>query len=118
MGIFSSLFGSNEVLEKGATGIIDGVDKIFYTSEEKADNFTRMLALYEPFKIAQRLLALTFCIPYVFAWLATFIASFFMSVEAQTLILSGTVGYVVLTIAGFYFGGGALEGFVKAARKK
>lgn len=115
MSILGKLFGSDKVMESGTEGVINGVDKLFLTKEEKLDNFRGLLKLYEPFKIAQRLLALIAVPPYVLAWFITFISSFFINVDAQLLVLSGTMGYVVLTIVGFYFGGGALEGFVSKA---
>ena len=119
MGIFGKIFGSDEVIKQGTKGIISGIDKRYYTEQEQAANFSGMLKLYEPFKIAQRLLALTFCIPYMLAWMLTFLASFWVdSMETQVAILSGPVSYVVLTVAGFYFGGGAVSGFVEAAKKK
>tara|TARA_R110000851_G_scaffold307304_1_gene465753 strand:+ start:307 stop:681 length:375 start_codon:yes stop_codon:yes gene_type:complete len=115
MGIFAKLFGSDEVIAKATTGLISGIDKVFYTDEEKSDNFSRMLRLYEPFKIAQRFLALIFSIPYASAVFITFLASFFIDVTVQIEILKGTIGYIVLTIVGFYFGGGAINGFVEKA---
>jgi hypothetical protein len=114
MNILGKLFGSEKVIEAG----VSGIDKMFYTKEEKSDSFARMQRLYEPFKLAQRFLALIFSIPYALAVFITFIASFFMSVEPQMEILKGTIGFIVLTIVGFYFGGGAINGFVETAMKE
>jgi hypothetical protein len=114
MNIFGRLFGSDEVIKKAASGLYNGIDKAIYTNEEKAENFTTLLRLYEPFKIAQRLLALTFGIPYALAWLITFVSSFFRdNVDAQLAILSGTMGQIVLAIIAFYFLGGTLTGLRK-----
>jgi len=76
MWIFEKLFGSNKVIEKIGDGVYNGIDKAVYTPEEMIDNRLKSLAAYEPFKIAQRLLALVFTIPYMLAWTTTFIASF------------------------------------------
>ena len=76
MTIFERLFGSDKVIGKAVDGIYNGVDKIAYTEEERADNFRKLLKLYEPFKIAQRFLALTLTIPYAIAWGLTFLSTF------------------------------------------
>lgn len=69
MSIWGTLFGSKNVIKQAANGIYNGVDKAFYTKEEKAQGFLELLKAYEPFKIAQRLLALVISIPYVVVWL-------------------------------------------------
>jgi hypothetical protein len=106
-----SLFTSDKVVE----GISSGLDKSFYTEEEKRDHFQVLLSLYEPFKVAQRLLALTFSIPYALAWLVAFMASFWIDVSTQLTLLTDPDGIapIVLMINVFYFGGGALEGVVR-----
>lgn len=110
MNIFGKLFGSDKVIDAG----IKGLDAVVYTQEEKAKYKLSLLKAYEPFRVAQRFLALIFSIPYAVAWLATFVASFFAdSVEAQTALLSGDVGLIVTVIVGFYFGGGAVEGVLR-----
>lgn len=109
--LIKSLFTSDRVVE----GISSGLDKSFYTDEEKRDHFQTLLSLYEPFKVAQRLLALTFSIPYAFAWLVAFMASFWVNVKPQFELLTNPDGIapIVLMINVFYFGGGALEGIVR-----
>ena len=118
MGILSKLFGSDKVVGGVVDGIYNGVDKLVYTEEEKSDNFARILKLYEPFKIAQRLLALIFGIPYAIGWMATFVASFYVEdVDAQLELLGGDMGNIVLAIVGFYFLGGAMTGALKSKGK-
>lgn len=114
MSIWGKLFGSDKAIGKITDGIYNGVDKLVYTNEEKADNFQQLLKLYEPFKIAQRLLAITFGVPYALAWFITFISSLFMEdISSQLSLLSGTMGQIVLAIVAFYFLGGTLSGFKK-----
>ena len=112
--MISKLFSSKKVVDSA----ISGVDKAFFTKEEKASWFERILPLYEPFKLAQRILALTFCFPWSVCWTITF----FMAISGKdidkiTPLLGGQMGTIVLTICAFYFGGGAVEGMIKAARK-
>ena len=107
MGIWSKLFGSDNVIQAG----IDGIDAMVYTDEEKGRHKIALLNAYAPFKLAQRLLAVTFCIPYAVAWFVTFIASFFIGVTKQLEMLLSPVGLssIVLAIVVFYFGGGAMS---------
>lgn len=112
MNILSKLFGSDKVIDAG----INGIDKIAFTAEEKAEHKLLLLKAYEPFKIAQRFLALIFGIPYAAAWVVTFFASFFIDVTKQLELLSGDMGLAVALILGFYFGGGMAESIFKAKR--
>ncbi|WP_419810811.1 hypothetical protein [Bacterioplanoides sp.] len=114
MSILGSLFGNENVVKKTVDGIYNGIDAVVYTEEERKENFQKLLKLYEPFKIAQRFLALIFGIPYAAAWFITFCVSFTdHNIEPQLELLSGTMGSVVLAIIGFYFLGGAAEGLVR-----
>jgi len=118
MKILGKLFGSDKVVGGVVDGVYNGVDKLVYTKEEKADNFARILKLYEPFKIAQRLLALVFGVPYALGWFATFIASFFLEdIQPQIDLLSGDISNIVLAIVGFYFLGGAMAGGLRARKE-
>ena len=119
-----SLFGNTDLVGKGMTGI----GKIFFTEEERADYKLMFLKAYEPFKIAQRLLALM----YSFVFLTFLSIAFFMYIygvciedierskflvlQAKELItmIFATLGTPVSLILGFYFGGGMLEGLIKA----
>lgn len=113
MNIFGKLFGSDKVIDAG----IKGLDAVVYTREEKAAQFAAFLKLYEPFKIAQRLLALTFGVPYALGWFITFLLSFFLdSVDAQLELLSGDMGKIVMAIVAFYFLGGAAESMFKGKK--
>ena len=113
MNLLGKLFGSDKAIGKMVDGVYDGLDAVVYTPEEKADNFRKLLKLYEPFKIAQRFLALIFGIPYAVAWLVSFGMSFFVDITFQLQLLSGTMGQIVLAIIAFYFLGGTLSGLKK-----
>ena len=112
--MISKLFSSKKVVDSA----ISGVDKAFFTKEEKMDVFQKLLVLYEPYKLAQRILAIVFCVPWVLSWSAVVISSFFgFDTSKISPLLGGQMGNIVLTIAAFYFGGGALEGLIKASKK-
>lgn len=113
MGIWSKLFGSDNVIQAG----IDGIDAVVFTEEERSKAKQEFLKLYEPFKIAQRYLAVIFSIPYVLAWLITFISSFFIDVTKQFELLNGDIGSIVFAIVSFYFLGGVASGILQSRKK-
>jgi len=104
MSLFGKLLGSQEIIDAA----INTGDKLFHTQEEKAEHYLKVMKMYEAFKVAQRYLALIFCVPYAVAWMMTFIASFWIDITAQSDLLSGTIGHIVLAQIIFYFGGGAI----------
>jgi hypothetical protein len=112
MGIWSKLFGSNDVIKAG----IDGIDAIVFTDEERSKAKQTFLKLYEPFKIAQRYLAVIFSVPYVLAWFITFIYSFSSDVTNQLELLNGDIGKIVLAIVSFYFLGGVASGILQSKK--
>ena len=121
IGILSKMLGSGDVISKS----LDLIDNMHTSSEEeiqaKAKAKTDVLAAYAPFKIAQRMLAFMFGFTYVIC---------FAIVLGMTLSGSGnpdnvtkvmdqfSINYAMLLILGFYFGGGAVEGFMKKKGKK
>ncbi|MCM2973788.1 hypothetical protein [Larsenimonas suaedae] len=131
MGLWSSLFGSDNVIKKAADGIYNGVDKAIFTDEEKATRFMSLLKLYEPFKLAQRLLALSVTLPYVVVWLLCACMLVFsgfvepgygeqVSEAARALgeLNNDTLARPVTLVLSFYFAGGVLEGVVSKIRTK
>lgn len=113
-GWLGKLFGSKDVVD----GAMKGIDALVFTDEEKSNQKLAFLKAYEPFKIAQRLLAVIFCIPYALAWIATFgmVAAGLDTVQLK-LILSDDMGTIVQMIVVFYFGGGTLESLGKVMKK-
>jgi len=120
LGVLGKILGSDKVIEKGL-GLIDSMHTS--TEEEiaaKTKAKTDLLSAYAPFKIAQRWLALMFGI--------TFLGSYVL-VLAMTLTGKGdpdavtkvmdqfTINYAMLVILGFYFGSGAVEGFLEKKKK-
>tara|TARA_Y100000593_G_scaffold58479_2_gene108662 strand:+ start:1093 stop:1527 length:435 start_codon:yes stop_codon:yes gene_type:complete len=144
MSIWSKLFGSDKVIE----GVYNGLDKVVHTDEEKSDFWLKLLKAYEPFKIAQRYLALIMSISFVSAHLLAvlyFSFSLFFDPCASQISKDGelvgqtckaqqlergaekifdknneALGLPLALILSFYFGGGAAEGVARsiAGRKK
>ena len=109
--------------------LISGIDKAILTKEENIDYMKEMLPLYEPYKLAQRLVASMFIGTFLLIHILTAIAHFIyvLNDKAVAPIVElykynyDNLGYPVLTIVGFYFAGGVFEGIatkVKAKRDK
>jgi hypothetical protein len=122
MSVFSKLLGSDTVVEKTVNGIYNGLDNMVYSDEEKKENHKAFLELYEPFKVAQRYLAMTFSIPFAVLHIGAFSLRMAFwdneplqaSIKVIQVDMNNTLGMIVLTIVGFYFAGGVIEGGVKA----
>jgi uncharacterized membrane protein YciS (DUF1049 family) len=135
--IFKRIFGASDVVSKAADGVYNGIDAAILTKEERISFHLDFLKAYEPFKLAQRLLALIVGIPYVAIWLvcaALYVASMVadpcaadaVCKSAQMLTASkelaamnnDTLGTPFALILAFYFAGGAVEGVVRARARK
>jgi len=129
MGLIGKLFGSDKVV--GA--VSKGIDEAFFTDEEKAKHFHKLLGAYEAFKVAQRFLALIVGIPYVIVWLMCAViysmsllyepclgpcrAVQFITIAQELADWNNrTLGMHFAIIIGFYFGGGMLEGALRARK--
>lgn len=127
MGIFAKLFGSDKIIDAG----IKAGDAIFFTDQEKADWKIRLLKAYEPFKIAQRWLAIILSIPFVSlhtvsgvqillaGWIGGAVGK--SAHEAALSVMewnNETLGIPVAIVLGFYFSGGAIESIAKVRNNK
>lgn len=114
-GILGQIFGNEDTRDV----IVNGVDAVVYTEQEKAENLKSFLKLYEPFKLAQRLLALIFAVPYALAWSVTFsmsLAGIKVPGAAEAMI-NGRMADIVAVIIGFYFLGGVMTGAIGRNKK-
>ncbi|MEA2098640.1 MAG: hypothetical protein U9P72_00760 [Campylobacterota bacterium] len=109
--MFGNLFGTKEVVNGG----INLIDNAFYTDQEKANMKVKLLKAYEPFKIAQRYLAFMFTGSFIIAFLLCLLFYSF-NIEYKgilEIIETFNIDMIVVTIIGFYFGGGMLESLKK-----
>ena len=147
MGIISTLFSSSKTASKITDSIVSTGDVLYYTEEEKAQDrkkqrefFPFLLKAYEPFKIAQRVLAFYFSFLFGLAFIIGLImecinvvlkfnyyqekAAYANKEEFRELVLLDTTQIVslvvafglptiVLLIVAFYFSGGVIESFKK-----
>jgi hypothetical protein len=104
----SSIFSSSSLVEGG----MKGIDKAIFTDEEKKDIHLKMLTLYEPFKIAQRVIAFFFCGLFGFAFVLYLgLITFHFELEASNVLDAVSefyLGQITLAVVSFYFGGGTI----------
>lgn len=125
MSFWTRLFGADNIVNK----VSDGIDAAIFTKEEAAKHYLDVLKNIEPFKIAQRWLAVLIIGPYVLTWLGAalliFISAFSETPDAllsasKTLAADNndTFGLPVALIVGFYFAGGMGEGIIAKFKGK
>lgn len=111
----AKIFGSGDTIEKGLQLIDD-----MHTSKEEeilAKNQAKvnLLEAYAPFKIAQRYLAVMFTITFLMCFVLVLVMTLLGKgdIPAVKQVLGDFyIGEIMLTIVFFYFGGGAVEGFL------
>ena len=117
MSWFGGLFGSSNVISK----MLDIVDDAFFTDEEKAEQKKQILKSYEPYRVAQRLIAIMFCFTFLLVFVLLIAVSFFTDVSHQITVIqdymSSDFTRPVSIILGFYFAGGALNGVIEKVKK-
>ena len=99
--VIAKIFGSTKVINAG----ISGIDKAIYSAEEKADYHLKFLSAYEPFKLAQRVIAFSFVIPFIA------FGSFGLAFNNEEIVTKAIdmFGTPVAIIVGFYFAGGVFK---------
>lgn len=126
MGIWKTIFGGGNVVKE----VADLIDDIHTSDAEekelqiqagqaKTQSKIDLLKAYHPFKVAQRVMA--------WAFTANFIVSFWVAVYlwAADKDMDGFIeimgvfhlGWIMLTIVGFYFSGGTIEGIIDKVKK-
>lgn len=118
--VISKMLGSGDVISKG----LDLIDSMHTSTEEeikaKADAKSQLLQSYAPFKLAQRYLALMFGLTFLgsYVLVLAMTISGYGDPDAVTKVMDQfSINYAMLIILGFYFGGGAVEGFMEKKKK-
>jgi hypothetical protein len=118
------LFAGPKAAEKILDGTISGIDKIFYTEEERADAkakvFDQWLKLQEMLGeetsvrgMTRRILAIMFCGVYMLLTIGAAVAWPWAEKYADFLweIANAQYGWITMSVAIFYFGPYAFEKF-------
>jgi len=123
-GFLKNIFGGSDIIKKGT----ELLDEAFYTDEEKAkdkekliqmkaEQKIKLLEAYHPFKVTQRILAIAFTFTFLFIVINGILGALYGWVDMQKVndalkfAESVNLGWIVMTIVGFYFGGGFVESF-------
>lgn len=118
MEILKRLLGSGDTIEKG----FELIDSLHTSDEEeiraKSRAKTDLLSAYQPFKVAQRYLAIIFATTFVASYIMVLILYFnnHSTVEVTTIIEAFNIDWIMTSIVLFYFGGGAFEGMINARK--
>jgi hypothetical protein len=109
MNILGKIFGSESIVNAG----INAIDAMVFTDEEKSKAKLELLKAYEPFKIAQRYLALIFAGLFSVAFLASIVLALLGNPIEPVLevVTAFSLGEIVLAVVAFYFLGGVTNGF-------
>jgi len=120
IGILAKILGSGDVIKQGMSLI----DEMHTSTEEevaaKSKAKTDLLAAYQPFKLAQRYIALMFTAMFLFIMANGVVGALYGVIDmanveaAKDFAASMWLGEIMLGIVGFYFGGGLAE----SVRKK
>lgn len=125
MSVLGRIFGTDTIIDKAVQTIGNSI----LGTDQKIADLVMLNKSYEPFKLAQRVLAFGLVGVFALIWLIAsmmFCASGFtetgthLAKTAKTLgqLNNDTLGMPVALIVTFYFGGGALEGVVRRLREK
>ena len=121
LNVIGKILGSGDVISKGMSLIDDMVTSTEEEIQAKAKAKTELLAAYAPFKIAQRYLALMFGLTFLSSYLIVLGMTIFEKgnpSDVTQVMEQFSINYAMLIILGFYFGGGAVEGFLERKSKK
>jgi len=127
---FKNIFGGSDIIKKGA----EILDEAFYTDEEKAKDAQKLIELktkakvdllnaYHPFKVTQRILAVSFVFTFLFIVINGILGALYGIVDMQKVkdalefAESVNLGNIVMIIVAFYFGGGFVESFKRVKDK-
>ena len=115
MGILSTIFGSGDVISKG----IELIDDLHTSDVEMVEAKTKakmdLMQAYAPFKIAQRYIAVMFGGTYISTYVLV-IGMTFMGqdiTEIKGILAEFQIDWIMLSIVGFYFGGGLADSILK-----
>jgi len=110
--LFAAIFGSSKNTETIVDGAVNGIDKLFYTDEEKAEGMEKMRDWYlryleasQPQNLARRFISVLIVGLFVLLILAAVIAWPFMPYYSEFIfmVIEDNVATPFAIIMGFYF---------------
>ncbi len=106
MELFGKIFGSEKAIDTG----LDMLDNVFYTDQEKVKSHQEFLKLYEPYKLAQRMIAFVMVGLFGFSFLVVFTMSVFgFDYKSPMEVINAFgIGYLTGLVFTFYYAGSVL----------
>jgi hypothetical protein len=122
INLLGKIFGSEKVISKS----IDLIDSFHTSTEEQIEAATKskvaLLEAYAPFKLAQRVIAFSFTFIYLSCFGLVLGYTLFDQVadaeKVKQVLEDFQIGYAMLIILAFYFGGGAAEGILQNRQRR
>lgn len=118
--VISSILGGGGVVEQGMKLIDDAWETDAEKTEARAKAKIDLMKAYAPFKIAQRYLALMFTAVYLTSYLAVItmtLGGWGTPGDITKVMEEFSIGWIMMTIVMFYFGGGLTESIGRAVKK-
>jgi hypothetical protein len=119
MSVLDTIFGGTSVIKEGFK-LIDSM----HTSdteavEAKTQAKVDLLNAYSGYKVAQRYIAVLFTVNFIVSfWVAILLWACGKDMDGFLEVMGiFNIGWIMLTIVAFYFGGGAFEGGVSKLNK-
>jgi len=118
-GFLGRLFGTAKgmdtavgMIDKTVGGIISGIDKSFYTNEEKAGDIAKMVFTlqdqFTPRAISRRIIAFMFAgifsVAFITALVFTCLKMFTVTKAIIDLVVAFQLPWIIISIIVFYFG--------------
>lgn len=119
MGVLATILGSTGIIEKGMELIDEAWETEAEIRESKTQAKISLMKAYAPFKIAQRWLAILFGVNFVLSfWVAVALWAMGKDMSGFIDIMTAfNLGWIMLVIVGFYFGGGLAESTGRMVKK-
>ena len=116
MNWISNIFGSETVIN----GAVSGIDKMFYTDQERSEMKVKLLDAYRPFKLIQRVLATVVALLFAFVLITEvtlviigiwFPITIETAVQINELEVVQMLGWGFVAVMSLYFSAGAINSF-------
>ena len=101
MNLLAKIFGSDDTTK----AVISGIDKAWFTNEEKSEYFLKYLSATQPQNLARRLIAMAVVMLWALLILVGLVAHFVGEAHGEFVftILADVVAVPFSIIIGFYF---------------
>lgn len=131
LGVIGRMFGSDKAIEKGIETVANGLDKLVYTQEEKAEDHAKavteartMLVGWMEASQGQRLARRVIALAITFTWLSMYLAQMGLAladkIDQADIVgkFADSMNGAVMLILAFYFAAPHIGDVIKPAMDK